>query len=110
MAVAITFCWTQTGVGQDDVRRFKAILTPSAPVIDGVLDEHCWRGAPALESFRTQNDPDARHPEQTAGWVCYDEQHLYIGVRCRVSNVAEYRKRLAQDPGSLKSGIRVQID
>lgn len=91
-------------------RSLQAQPTAAAPVIDGVLDEACWRGAPGLEGFRTDGEPASLHSEQSAGWICYDEQHLYIGVRCQVSDVAAYRQRLAEDPRSLQSGIRLQID
>ena len=116
---ARVFSWTamvlslgslEAAAAEPTPRSFKAMSTPQAPVIDGVLDEACWRGAPRLEGFRGQGEPAAPHPEQTEGWVCYDEQHLYLGVRCQVSDVAEYRKRLAEDPRSLQSGIRLQID
>ena len=109
-AIAISLCSMQAAAAEDIPRSCKARPTAEAPVIDGILDEACWRGTPGFDGFRAPGEPVAPHPEHTEGWVCYDGQHLYIGARCHVINVAKYRKRLAEDPRSLKSGIRLQID
>src|SRR6266850_2786816 len=51
-------------------------------VIDGVLDDAEWAGAPAKTEF-TQRDPDEGQPatEQTDLRIAYDEANIYFGVR-----------------------------
>jgi hypothetical protein len=58
-------------------------INPHAPKIDGVLDEEIWHKAPISEGF-TQRDPDEGEPasERTTVQVAYDNEALYIGVRC----------------------------
>jgi len=95
---------------EGDLPGIEAVRAAKAPVIDGVLNDACWRGEPTLRDFRMAGDPAAAHPEQTQGWICYGKANLYLAFRCRVHDAGAYRKRLAESPGEVKSGIRVQID
>ncbi len=56
---------------------------PSAPVIDGKLDDPAWKQARVLTNF-IQNTPDAGQPatQKTEVLVGYDDQNLYFGFRC----------------------------
>ena len=105
--MVISLCSLPTAATAKAPRTCRAIPTLAARVIDDVLNGACWRETPGFGDFQA---PESRHPEQTSGWICYDKQHLYVGVRCYISNVAAYRKRLREEPRSLRSGIRVQID
>jgi len=66
-------------------RRITAARTPIAPVIDGKLDDTCWRKAAQATGFSVFYRPEALHPEQTIGRVCYDDDSLYISMECKVS-------------------------
>lgn len=63
---------------------FKYALAPrvaAPPKVDGVLDDDCWKVAAPLGGFlRT----DGKEPAvKTKGFVCYDNDALYLGVLCR---------------------------
>ncbi|MEE3372212.1 MAG: hypothetical protein VX346_22955 [Planctomycetota bacterium] len=88
MAMGLALCTRATPAAEPAPRSLQALPTAAAPVIDGVLDEACWRGAAGFEGFLSKGEPVVPHPEQLAGWICYDEQHLYVGVRCQVNDVA----------------------
>jgi Domain of unknown function (DUF5916)/Carbohydrate family 9 binding domain-like len=59
------------------------VRLPSAPVIDGKLDDPVWQQAALLGDF-TQDFPDEGLPptEKTEVRVGYDDKDLYIAVRC----------------------------
>ena len=58
-------------------------VNPTAPLIDGLLDDEAWQNAPLATGF-TQRDPDEGKPatEKTTVQVAYDDEALYIGVMC----------------------------
>lgn len=57
--------------------------TDTPPVIDGVLDDEAWSTATVLRGFR-QVEPveDGEPSEETEIRLLYDDDHLYVGVRC----------------------------
>ncbi len=76
-----------------DVRRARVVRTTQAIRVDGVLDEEVWRNAPSIGEF-TQADPFPGKPptEQTEVRLAFDDDALYIAVRC-----------LDRDPASILS-------
>lgn len=85
-AVAISVCagglWAQpveNSIGE--VRR-----TESPPTIDGKLDEGVWSDAPVLTDF-VQVNPDEGQPatERTEIRLLFDDENLYLGIRCHDS-------------------------
>ena len=59
------------------------LKTDTPPVIDGVLDEPVWSGAPVIESFRQVNPVEGADPSQrTEVRLLYDADFLYVGVHC----------------------------
>lgn len=61
----------------------QATRVDSPPVVDGLLSEDVWRRAKPVGDF-TQFDPSegASPTESTAVYVLYDDNALYVGVRC----------------------------
>lgn len=59
----------------------RAVPVPSAPVIDGRLDEPVWQLAPAIRDF-VQHEPveGAEPSESTVVRVVYDGEALYVGA------------------------------
>ncbi len=54
-----------------------------APVIDGILDEAVWEGAPVIDSFRQVNPVEGADPSQrTEVRLLHDADFLYVGVHC----------------------------
>ncbi len=67
------------------------LKTETAPVIDGVLDEAVWAGAPVIDSFRQVDPIEGADPSQrTEVRLLYDEDYFYVGVHC-----------FDDDPGSI---------
>ncbi|MCX5642046.1 MAG: carbohydrate binding family 9 domain-containing protein, partial [Candidatus Omnitrophica bacterium] len=60
---------------------FRAVRTSSPPVLDGKLTDACWEKAAPVTGFKIQdgNKPAAR---QTIGYVLYDDNNIYIGLKC----------------------------
>lgn len=59
-----------------------AVHTATPPVIDGVLDDHCWAAACRLTEVFTAFRPRVDSPmsEATGIRVLYDEEMLYFGL------------------------------
>ncbi len=64
----------------DNPKSLKALRTPSAITIDGILNETAWQNAQAAADF-IQRDPDEGKPasERTEVRVLYDDEALYVG-------------------------------
>ena len=52
--------------------------TDTAPVLDGKMDEACWRDAVSLTDFRTFQKPTEAASQQTEVRTCYDSANLYL--------------------------------
>ena len=85
---------------------------PTAPVLDGRLDDAIWRAAPVIDGF-IQRDPNEGQPgsERTEAHVAYTDQALYVGVRAYDSDgnkiVAQLTRRDASSPSDW---VSVSID
>ncbi|MEW6751082.1 MAG: DUF5916 domain-containing protein [Candidatus Latescibacterota bacterium] len=89
-----------------------ARASPHAPRIDGVLDDAAWQQAPLQEGFQ-QRDPAEGEPasERTAFQVAYDEQALYVGVRCFDCEPSRVVRRLTRRDGEVEADwVRVSLD
>jgi len=65
------------------VTEFAAVRALTAPAVDGVLDDPCWRKVGPVTEFLLHGTAcPAQY--QTFGYVCYDESRLYIGIKCLV--------------------------
>jgi len=96
------------GSAADSTRRTATAVAP--PVLDGVLDDACWQSAPTLADFYTVGEPETLHPQQTRGWVCYDDEYLYAAVECAVDDMETFGARMADSPEQVESGLRLYVD
>ena len=77
-------------VSSSDGRRQTTAIRVTAPItVDGVLDEDAWARAAPASGF-VQADPREGEPatESTDVRVLYDDESLYVGVRCFDSDPA----------------------
>ncbi|MDD5597842.1 MAG: carbohydrate binding family 9 domain-containing protein [Victivallaceae bacterium] len=58
----------------------------AAPVLDGRLDDPCWRNADKITGFRLIFGKGPAR-EQTVGTIVYDAENIYLGISCKESNV-----------------------
>jgi hypothetical protein len=57
-----------------------------APVIDGNLNDKCWRNGIVVSPFLAKNA--SMNPyEATRAYVCYDSKNLYVAFKCNENNL-----------------------
>ncbi|HEX2676246.1 MAG TPA: DUF5916 domain-containing protein [Polyangiales bacterium] len=83
---AVFTSFLAAGTALADTKKLVAAPRGHAPiVIDGVLDEAAWSTAPVGDAFTERLPvPGAKPPVQTTVRVLYDEEALYIGIRCEL--------------------------
>ena len=69
----------------DPVPIAHATRTTIAPVLDGKLDDACWKATQPITGFRRygSNEP-ASH--QATGYIAFDDDNIYIAIRCDEPN------------------------
>jgi hypothetical protein len=86
------------------------ITSTDAPRIDGVMDDPCWRDAPAIGELTMVEPWLGRTPtERTVVKLLHDRQNLYIGLWCFDSRPDEIRATLRQRDARLDPDDRVEI-
>jgi len=87
----------------------KAVLTKKAPVIDGFVSEEIWKNSSSVNEFY-QREPRTGEPvsEKTEFLFLYDQNNIYIGIRCSDDPKRITAKELARDI-SLGEDDRVQV-
>jgi len=89
-----------------------AVRVTVPPVIDGLLNEQCWKNAPAAGDF-TQYEPveGARPSEWTMVRVLYDDRMLYVGVTCLDGNPRGIVRQLSRRDRSTEADrVTVMLD
>lgn len=71
---------------------------PTAPTVDGVLDDPCWSASPALDNFTVplKQDPPKKGVSVR---TCFDEEALYLAFLCEEPRPRAIKTR-ARDGGS----------
>jgi hypothetical protein len=83
------------GAAAQDRPRLAPSRVAVPPVIDGVLDDVAWQGAPTVRGFETWS-PDYGKPmtDDTEVSLAYDAENLYFAFRC-----------FDRDPGKIKTSV-----
>ncbi|MBI2191499.1 MAG: hypothetical protein HYU36_05895 [Planctomycetes bacterium] len=83
----------------------------SAPVIDGRLDEECWKRAVLLTDL-TDSGGDGRVKDQAELRICYDDEMFYFGFFQRMSDMGELQIRHRSDESNIwnDSYFEMQFD
>ena len=83
LAVTVSGCRILGGAGDDaGARVVQAVRAETPPVIDGKLDDACWQQAELVTGFYKLMSDNEVVEYQSIGRVCYDDTHLYIGMKC----------------------------
>src|SRR5512143_2872715 len=95
LLVAPGVALADTEEGEGPHKMISAVRAPRPPVIDGRLDDAVWDIAPPDDRF-TQTQPDEGKPpsERTEVRVAYDDENLYVGVRCYDSEPSKISSKL----------------
>ena|GEM_PF-1333004 len=73
-----------------EIPRAEAVKTLSPPVIDGRLDDDCWKDAGRIRNF-VWADGIGKPYEPTEAYLLWDDSNLYIGIRCYESSMDAIR-------------------
>jgi hypothetical protein len=87
-------------------------IKPQAPKIDGRLDDAIWQQSPVSSDF-LQLDPIEGEvaSEKTTVQVAYDEEGLYVGIRCYDSDPQAIVSRLTRRDGETQADwISLSLD
>jgi hypothetical protein len=86
-----------------------AVHTLRAPVIDGVLSDDVWGQAEPVTEF-VQREPFTGAPatQKTEIFLLYDDNYLYIGIRCHDEPGRVIGREMARD-ANLGNDDRVQV-
>ena len=59
---------------------FPAVKADIAPVVDGVLNDECWKNASEVVGFTFQGEPSKL---STTTYFCYDSEKIYFAFDCK---------------------------
>jgi hypothetical protein len=78
-------------------KQYKATLTTSVPVINGILDEEVWKTGTWIDDF-TQNQPYCGRAasQRTEFCVLFDENNLYVAIKAYDTNPDSIVNRLTR--------------
>lgn len=68
-------------------RTYTVYRAQTPPQIDGRLDDECWRAVPWQTGFTMLGGGEVGEPAQTEFAMAWDDQSLYLAVRCTDSAV-----------------------
>lgn len=92
------------------VPSIRARRTDVPPVLDGVLDDTVWAGAPAFEDFTGVIPVEGAAPtERTIVRVLYDADNLYIAVRCHDAEGGKVLGREKRRDSDMEGDDHVEI-
>lgn len=84
--------------------------TDSPPVIDGHLDDATWQNAAVIDSFRQVEPVEGADPsERTVAYLAYDDDNIYIAVRCFDSEPEKIVAHQLVEDSFLLSEARVNV-
>jgi len=98
------------GVFGAEVSDIPGVVIPTAPVIDGVLDDEAWDAAATVEGFlQFQPDFGAPSPFRTVVLVGYTSEALYVAFRCFDPNPGRIGAAVTSRDGNLKNDDSVTL-
>ena len=77
----------------------QAVRAIKRPTLDGNLTDAVWTRRPDAINFRFQSMATSDIP--TEGWLAYDDEFLYLAMRCHEPNMAGLRTQVTQRDGQL---------
>ena len=85
----IAFLALSAGVAGAAPRIAAAVKIEQAPVLDGKLDDACWKGAGVATDFIRQPEMTVPAPVETRALIAYDERCIYFGIACHETDKAK---------------------
>ncbi len=82
--------------------------TYEPPIIDGVLDDPCWRDAHGITGFSLLKG-EGLAKEQTYGFVLHDHSHLYVAFLCLESRMDSAIAEIFERDGAVWADDCVEV-
>jgi hypothetical protein len=100
------------GTANDALKTHPATRCQTPPNIDGVLDEAVWRSAAVLDGLvQSHPQPGAAPSMKTVFRILYDDESLYLAVRCHDPEPQAIVARVARrDSEEASDWVRLEID
>jgi hypothetical protein len=73
--------------GQDELKACLVKRAATPPVIDGALNDKCWKNAERFSGF-VRLGGSIKATEPTSFQAAYDSKNIYLAVKCSASNMA----------------------
>jgi Carbohydrate family 9 binding domain-like/F5/8 type C domain len=91
-------------------RTINVVKTSYPPTIDGKLNDPCWKKAKPVTAFKI-NETEKPAKFQTIGYILYDDDNLYIGVKCFEPNINNLKANVkkAKHDGSVHRDDCIEI-
>lgn len=83
-------------------------LAASPPVLDGTLDDACWKGAGRITDFRVHRQVPGTRAATTV-LACADRQALYVGFECSEMDTTGLRAKATTRDGRLWEDDSVEL-
>src|SRR3989338_8753260 len=86
VAACIIACGMCDGLCEESGNSIQATRISQPPVIDGRLDDDCWKIGKPITGFYIMNSTQMASLK-TEGYTLYDDNNFYVGVRCYDSDL-----------------------
>ncbi|MFC1490856.1 carbohydrate-binding family 9-like protein [Candidatus Latescibacterota bacterium] len=105
--ISISGCDRETGPSAMDGPLYKIVKTGNAPLIDGIINDSCWKTAESISLTLIESGKKSAY--QTTVRAVYDSEYLYIGFECQDIDAASTITG-KDSPVSEQEHISVYID
>ncbi|MBC8229839.1 hypothetical protein H8E77_09855 [bacterium] len=86
-----------------------AVFLSAPPIIDGELDDSCWKEVPSVNDFyETSKGIPATEP--TTAWIAYDGINVYVAFKCVDSRPETIRRQQRKRGGDIWGDDFVGVD
>ncbi len=92
-------------------KNYKALMVKNAPKIDGFLDDSCWQQGHWAGNFIQFEPNSGQKPSQKTKFeICYDENNIYVAIRCFDKDTKEINRELSRRDAGLGDMVAVSFD
>jgi len=85
-----------------------ALKVSQAPVVDGVLDEPCWKAAPVAGEFN-RRDGDGRPTQKTHVQAVWTDEVLYVAMVCFDQDMSSVVAHVKEHDGPVYNDDSVEV-
>ena len=109
LAAAACILWINVTSAQvEHIPTLKAVKTGSPPVIDGNLDDACWKNAAVAKGFiNSYSMEKAKH--QTEASLLYDDGNLYVAYKVHEPELARLKVKVEKRDGTVFGDNNVEL-